>query len=189
MKNKNLIAGFFVILGLAALLLCARWIVRTVYPLKYQQYINKYAAEYKIDPYLVAAMIKTESNFRVKANSHKDARGLMQITGDTGKWIAGEMKIENYEEEMLYDPEMNIKMGCWYINNLRGEFGDNIHLILASYNAGRGRVNSWLEDKKYSLDGKNLDYIPYEETDKYVKKIEANYNIYKLLYKKELITP
>ena len=189
MKKRNLFAGIFVILGLAALLMAARWIAYLLYPLKYQQYINKYAEEYKIDPYLIAAMIKTESNFKVDANSHKDARGLMQITGDTGKWIAGEMKIENYDEKMLYDPETNIKMGCWYINNLRGEFGDNIHLILSAYNAGRGRVNSWLENKEYSLDGKRLDYIPYEETDKYVKKIEANYNIYKFLYEDDLKIP
>ncbi|NLZ48510.1 MAG: lytic transglycosylase domain-containing protein [Clostridiales bacterium] len=185
-RKRKVSSSIFVILVLAALFVAARRMAYILYPLKYEEYIKKYANQYNIDPYVVAAMIKTESNFNVEANSHKDARGLMQITGETGKWIASKMKIENYEEKMLYDPETNIKMGCWYINNLREEFGDNLDLILASYNAGRGRVNNWLENKQYSLDGKKLDYIPYEETNKYVKKIEANYNIYKFLYKNKL---
>ena len=110
----------------------------------------------------------------------------MQITGDTGAWIASKMHLKDYSESKLYEPEYNIKMGCWYLNNLRQEFGSDIDLILAAYNAGRGNVKSWLQSQNYSQDGKKLQYIPFKETDQYVKKIETNYNIYKFIYKDKL---
>jgi Soluble lytic murein transglycosylase and related regulatory proteins (some contain LysM/invasin domains) len=181
-KSSKLLLTILVVLSLIVLL---RFAIKKVYPLKYADYIQKYSVEYKLDPYLVSALIKAESNYKNEAKSHKSANGLMQITGGTGEWIAAKMKINGYSNELLYNPEINIKMGCWYLNNLREEFGEDIHLVLAAYNAGRGNVKSWLEDKNYSKDGKTLDYIPYKETDQYIKKIETNYNIYKFLYKKE----
>jgi soluble lytic murein transglycosylase len=186
MKKKRNLVALFAVLLIVMLVVSSRWLIEKIYPLKHTEYIKKYSREYKIDPFFIAALIKAESNFQVKAQSHKNANGLMQITGDTGEWIATKMNIENYNEAMLYDPETNIKMGCWYINDLRNEFGNNTELILAAYNAGRGNVNNWLQNQNYSSDGKELDYIPFKETDQYIKRIETNYNIYKFLYKKEL---
>ncbi|WP_163191774.1 lytic transglycosylase domain-containing protein [Clostridium thermarum] len=186
MKKKRNGVAIFIILIIALFAVSFYWLVGKIYPLNFTNYINKYSKEYNIDPFFVAALIKAESNFKVEAKSHKNANGLMQITGSTGEWIASMMKIDNYTEAMLYDPETNIRMGCWYINDLRKEFGNSTELILAAYNAGRGNVNSWLQNEKYSKDGKKLDYIPFKETDQYIKRIKTNYNIYKLLYKKEL---
>lgn len=162
------------------------YIVKLIYPLKYTAYIIKYSKVYDLSPYLVAAVIKTESNFNPKAKSNKEACGLMQITASTAKWAAKEMSIENYKEDMLIDPEFNIRMGCWYINNLKKEFNGDMNLVLAAYNGGRGNVQKWLADSSHSKDGKNLDYIPFKETDEYVKKVKVNYNIYKFLYNKTL---
>ncbi len=72
-------------------------------------------------------------------------------------------------------------MGCWYLNNLREEFSD-IDLVIAAYNAGRGRVSEWLLNSEYSSDGKKLSYIPYAETKSYVDKVNANYKMYERLY-------
>lgn len=156
---------------------------KIVYPYsKYSKYIESYCEEYNLNPYLVASVIKIESNFDKNARSHKNAIGLMQITPSTGKWAAEQMKVKNFNINMLYDEEFSIKMGCWYLDNLRREFGDNMELILAAYNGGRGNVNKWLNNKKYSQDGKKIDYIPFKETDKYIKKVQVNYNIYKFLY-------
>ncbi len=157
-------------------------VLRFMYPLKYSEYIGKYSAMYNLDKYLVMSIIKAESNFNEKATSNKDARGLMQITPSTGEWIAEQMNLVEFSYDKLYDPEQNIFMGCWYLNNLRKEFDKNYTLILSAYNAGRGNVNRWLDNKEFSKDGENLDYIPFKETELYIKKIKINYNIYKTLY-------
>lgn len=150
----------------------------------YSQNIYKCAEEYNLDPYLVAAVIKTESNFNPKAVSCKNAYGLMQITANTGQWIAEQMQLKDFEIEKLYEPEYNIHMGCWYLNNLKKEFNNNMDLVLAAYNGGRGNVQKWLNDYNHSKDGKNLHYIPFKETDKYVKKVKVNYKVYRFLYNK-----
>ena len=74
-------------------------------------------------------------------------------------------------------------MGCWYLNNLKQEFGD-MDLVLAAYNAGRGNVNNWLKDYQYSDDGIELKEIPFKETREYVVKVNLSYMIYKYLYTK-----
>lgn len=155
-----------------------------VYPYDYEEYINKYSEEYDLDPYLVLAVIKTESNFNKEAVSKKDAKGLMQIMDSTGEWIAKELGINYFMSSMLFDPELNIKMGCWYLDNLEKEFDEDIDLVLAAYNGGSGNVNKWLNNEEYSEDGEKLNYIPFPETKKYVDKVKVNYNIYKYLYNK-----
>lgn len=158
---------------------------KVFFPYKYSNYITKYSEKYELDPYLVAAVIKTESNFDEGAKSNKNAYGLMQITPDTAEWAAEKMDIKNFNIKMLKDPEFNISMGCWYLNNLREEFNGDIELVLAAYNGGRGNVQKWLKSSDHSSDGKNLHYIPFKETDKYVKKVKVNYSVYKYLYNKE----
>lgn len=181
MKNKlvRLLAIFLIIIGA---LYTGELLIKKAYPLYYFEYISKYSGVYKLDPYLVASVIKAESNFRVDAKSHKDAHGLMQITESTAVWIAEQMKLADFDLKDLYEPEVNIKMGCWYLDNLRQEFKGDLELMLAAYNGGRGNVNNWLQDSRYSEDGKKLDYIPFKETDKYIKKIKVSYNIYKYIY-------
>ncbi len=152
--------------------------------MRYKDYIDMYARQSNLDPYFVAAVIKTESNFKKTATSKKNAQGLMQITPETGKWIAEQMKMTNFNVNDLKDTETNIKMGCWYLNNLKKEFNGNMDLVLAAYNGGRGNVQKWLKDAEHSKDGENLHYIPFKETDKYVKKVKVVYNIYKFLYKR-----
>lgn len=156
---------------------------RLIYPFKYENYVVKYSKEYNIDPYLVTSVIKAESGFKHDVKSHKNAIGLMQLTEETAQWVAEKMKIKDFSIEMLENPEVNIAMGCWYLDNLKEEFDGNITLTLAAYNGGRGNVEKWLKDDRYSQDGKTLTYIPFKETDKYIKKVEVNYKIYKMLYK------
>lgn len=167
---------------LVILIMNAKNIGRHLFPLKYQDNITQYSKKYNLDPYLVAAVIKTESNFNEKAKSNKNAYGLMQITPDTAEWAAEKMNVDNFTTEMLYNPEFNIMMGCWYLNNLKKEFGGNLEVVLAAYNGGRGNVQKWLKSSDHSVDGKNLNYIPFKETDKYVKKVKVSYSIYKYLY-------
>lgn len=168
-----------IILGL----ILASTIVLSIYPLSYLDYINKYSKEYKIDPFLISAIINVESKYKEKALSYKEAKGLMQIGPGTGKWASEELNIENYNRDTLYDPEINIQIGSWYLDRLRDEFNNNTDLVLAAYNGGSGNVQKWLNDKKYSHDGKKLDKIPFKETEDYVEKVKSNYKIYRIIYK------
>ncbi|WP_026487384.1 lytic transglycosylase domain-containing protein [Caldanaerobius polysaccharolyticus] len=182
-KGLFILVFTLIVIAIIALTNASKVAIRYMYPLKYREYVYKYSGEYDIDPFFVFAVIKAESNFRPDAVSKKGAIGLMQITPETGRWIASKLKIAGYNDSMLFDPEMNIMMGTWYLKDLNGEFGD-IKLIVAAYNSGRGNVAAWLKNKKYSKDGRNLDDIPYLETDKYVKKVLNNYKIYRALYSK-----
>jgi len=171
---------------LAFVLINIKTIFKMFYPVKYENQILKYSQKYNVDPALIVAVMRAESNFDDKATSSRGAYGLMQIMPDTGTWIAENMKLKDFNVEKLYDDELNIDMGCWYINNLNTEFNGNIDLVLAAYNGGRGNVQKWLKDSKYSSDGKTLTVIPFEETDKYVKKVKTNYNVYMKLYGEKL---
>ena len=137
---------FLIIFGLIITFFVFNNLFRMMYPIKYYSYIEKYSAMYDLDKYLVMSVIKVESNFNEKATSVKDARGLMQITPSTGNWIAEQMNLVEFSPDKLYDPEQNIFMGGWYLDNLRKEFDDNYMLILSAYNAGRGNVNKWLQN-------------------------------------------
>lgn len=185
MKGKSLLLTFIVAV---VIIITAALNVKTIgkhyYPIKYSKYIYEYSSKYNLDPYYVAAIAKTESNYNPNAKSNKNAYGIMQITPETGEWAAGKMGLKGFSAEKLYDPEYNIRMGCWYLNNLKQEFS-TLDLVAAAYNGGRGNVKSWLNNMEHSQDGKNLHYIPFPETDKYVKKIRVSYNIYKWLYSNE----
>ncbi len=152
-----------------------------LYPKKYETIVMKYSEKYQLSPYLVWAIIKTESNYNENARSHKDAIGLMQIRPGTGEWLAKKLNIENYTTEKLYDTDINIQIGCWYIKNLIEQY-NNIDTALAAYNGGSGNVSKWLVNPEYSDDGVNIKNIPFGETKRYVEKIKINKKIYEFLY-------
>lgn len=158
-----------------------KYILKNMFPIDYEEYVYYHSLEYGLDPMMVFSVIRVESNFKYKAKSHKSATGLMQIMPETGKWIAEQVGIEDFKEEDLNDPETSIMLGCWYLNNLKQEFGD-MDLVLAAYNAGRGNVNNWLKDYQYSDDGIELKEIPFKETREYIIKVNLSYRIYKYLY-------
>ena len=108
--------------------------------------------------------------------------GLMQVMPETGQWISQKMGREDYAQERLFEPEYNIRLGCWYLSYLDEKFGGDPVKVLAGYNAGPNRVIGWLENPEYSSDGKSLEKIPFAETDNYVKKVQQSYEIYRVLY-------
>ncbi len=174
----------FAILLIAILLIANLGnIGRLIYPVKYMNYIKSSAETYNIDPYLIMSIIKSESNFDQEAVSHKSATGLMQIMEPTANWLAEKMDLSDFDYSQITDPELNIKMGCYYINYLLNSYDGNVQNALAAYNAGQGTVNEWLKNKAYSEDGKTLTNIPYPETRTYVRRIETCEKMYRLLYK------
>ncbi|MDA8097325.1 MAG: lytic transglycosylase domain-containing protein [Clostridia bacterium] len=156
---------------------------RHYYPLPYRDSVFHYSQVYRLDPYLLAAIIRTESNFKATARSPKGAMGLMQIMPNTGRWIAEQLGEDDFEPDYLFDPEMNIEMGSWYLASLYDQFDGDPILVLAAYNGGRGNVTEWLDNSQWSGEARTLDQIPFPETRRYVRKVLATYRIYHLLYR------
>ena len=155
---------------------------KAMYPTEYEDLVVKYSSENRLEPTLVFAVIRCESGFNKDAMSHKDAHGLMQITPETLEWLV--MVEGGSELPDMYDPEQNIKYGTALLRLHLDEFG-NYREMLAAYHAGRGAVNSWLSDPRYSADGKTLDSIPYDDTNDYVNKVLSVKKIYDKLFAKK----
>jgi len=182
-KSNRRIRKIILIIVIAIIIIVNfKVILKNFFPLEYEKSIIEYSDMYNVDPNLVAAVINTESKFVVDASSSKGAIGLMQIMPDTGKWIAEKLELTNFKEEIIADPEMNIRMGTWYLKKLSNDFNGDYILTLAAYNGGPGNVTKWLEDEKYSSDGENLHKIPFKETKSYVQRVRFNHKIYRYLY-------
>lgn len=158
-------------------------VLKRIYPTTYSEYVYKYSEEYGVDPILVFAIIKAESNFNPNVVSSSNAIGLMQLMEKTAEEIARKQEMKFVEGETLYNPELNIQLGTKYFSNLMKEYQNNHLLALTAYNAGIGNVKRWIEQGIIKEDGTDIENIPYKETNNYVRKILRDYKIYKELYK------
>lgn len=156
------------------------YVLKLRYKLLYTETIISCSQEFGIDPRLTAAVIFCESGFDPSARSRVGAVGLMQLMPATAAEAAEELGIEGYAEEMLLDPEINIRLGCYYLSQMYKEFG-SVKNILSAYNAGPGRTRSWI--KQYGVNENNeLLYIPYPETEKYTARVASTQKIYGAIY-------
>ncbi len=158
-------------------------VLKKIYPMKYTEYVYKYAKEYNVDPVLVFAIIKAESNFNPNVVSSSNAIGLMQLMEATAEEIARNLEIDFVKGKSLYNPELNIQLGTKYFSNLMKEYNNNYLLALTAYNAGIGNVGRWIEQGIIKADGSDIENIPFKETNNYVRKILRDYKIYRELYK------
>ncbi|MBP3332861.1 MAG: lytic transglycosylase domain-containing protein [Clostridia bacterium] len=149
------------------------------YPIKYKEEIEEASDEFGVPKEAICAVIYAESRFNANAKSAVGARGLMQIMPSTFKDIQKALGTD-YSDDDLYDPKVNIRAGTYYLSYLYKLLGD-WELVHAAYNAGIGNVWSWLDDDRYSKDGKLTD-IPFSETKNYVKKVALAKEKYKELY-------
>ncbi|MBU1290561.1 tetratricopeptide repeat protein [bacterium] len=152
-----------------------------LYPAYFEDMIREYALKYEIDPLLALAMIREESRFNAWNESVAGARGLMQIIFSTGEWIAQKLNFEDFNDEMLFSPEVNINLGCWYIGYLKERFLNDPILIISGYNAGPGTTSKWLEQYDRSDLDNFVENVPYSETREHIKKVMKSYQMYKRL--------
>ncbi len=174
-----------IIVAFAAIAALLGGSAKVLFPVKYKEIVIERSRENGLDPSLVFAVIKVESKFRPNALSYKNARGLMQISETTALWGSEELGMVDFQQEDLYNPEINIAIGCWYLGVLMREFGNETDLVIAAYNGGSGNVNQWLNDTNTSTSGRSLDRIPFPETALYLKKVKNYVDIYKKLYENE----
>lgn len=158
-------------------------IKRWEYPIEYPEYVTYYADKYDIDPLMLYAFIRTESNFNPRADSDAGARGLMQITEVTFDWIKSKIApTEDLTFEDLYDPETNIRFGSYFVSYCLLRYQDDLATAAAAYHSGWGTVDDLLSQAEYSADGKTLDHYPYPQMRLYVKKITSSYQRYQEIY-------
>jgi soluble lytic murein transglycosylase len=148
------------------------WWARLWYPLSYKTIVTAHARNYKLDPALLSAVIYQESKFRANAVSRTGAVGLMQLQPDTAKGIAIHTGGSRFRVSDLYEPEINVRYGAWYLHHLLEKYR-NEKLALAAYNAGQKNVDDWR--------AKGED-IQFSETRAYVKRVERLKTIYRRAY-------
>jgi soluble lytic murein transglycosylase len=153
-----------------------------LFPKPYWNDLKKYSEANSLDPYLVASLIRQESEFNPVAVSRANAVGLMQLLPKTGKLVAKQEKLRGYNPSQLYTPATNLQLGTRYFRGMVDQFGGSFEYALAAYNAGSDRVQDWMSQGKYRDEQEFVESIPFTETREYVQAILRNANVYKQLY-------
>jgi soluble lytic murein transglycosylase len=155
------------------------WWVRLWYPLRYDAIVRGHARNYRLDPALLAAVIYQESKFRPTVKSKSGAIGLMQLLPDTAEGIAVHTGGTRFRVDDLYDPEINVRYGAWYLRHLLDKYGDE-RTALAAYNAGQQNVDDWRRDGRG---------IVFAETRHYIDRVEHLKTLYRRGYGTRLGSP
>jgi soluble lytic murein transglycosylase len=153
----------------------------TLFPRPYWSDLKRFAANNQLDPYLVASLIRQESEFNPGAVSRSEALGLMQLLPVTGRQVAHEMNMRRFSQTQLLSPATNLQLGTRYFRGLIDKFGGQVQYALAAYNAGPDRVEAWLADR-YRDPQEFVESIPFTETREYVQAIMRNAGLYRQLY-------
>jgi len=175
MKKLSKALILIALLSIAALIMA----VNIRFPVRYMDIIIANAGE--LEPSLILAVIKAESSFRPLVESHAGAQGLMQLMPPTAAWMAEQMGKTDFDPADVWNPEINIAIGSFYLNWLKNYYDGNLNLALAAYNAGLGNVNRWLANPEFSSDGENLDVIPFRETYNYLNRVRQNQRVFEII--------
>lgn len=155
---------------------------RVLFPRPFWSEVQRYAEENNLDPYLVAALIRQESEFNPGAVSYANAYGLMQLLPKTGRVVAKSVGMKHYNTATLLSPTINIELGTRYFRDMTDQLGGVIEYALAAYNAGSDRVAVWRDTGHYRDVQEFVESIPFYQTRDYVQSIVRNAAIYRRLY-------
>jgi soluble lytic murein transglycosylase len=192
-RKKRLYALLLVIV-IGVLFVRSGWIGQLLYPVKYEKEIVSIAGEHQVDPFLIAAIIRVESNFQSGLVSSKNAQGLMQIMPETAAWIIEQTGLPEVTQQFMMDEEVNIYLGAWYVKSLQNQFRhllenkpvkDRLAVISAAYNAGPGTVRRWVEEGIWDGTYGQTSSIPYGETRHYIHRVVYYYHKYEEVYAKK----
>jgi soluble lytic murein transglycosylase len=152
-----------------------------LYPEPYWDTIRAESAKNNLDPYMVASLIRQESEFDPSVISYANAYGLMQLLPSVGKAMAREEGLSHFQTFQLLDPEINIRLGTRYLRQMLDHFGGVEEYALAAYNAGDNRVTDWQSAGPYQGLDEFVESIPFTQTREYVEAIERNQETYKAI--------
>ena len=172
-------------LAVAAVVLFMKsdWIEKLMYPIHYREDIRASASNYEVDPHLLAAIIRSETNFQTGRESSKGALGIMQIMPDTADWIIDQAQFTAVSmDDIHHRADVSIEMGSWYMQSLNKQFDQNQIAAVAAYNAGPGNVKRWMTERVWDGTLEQLSDVPFGETRHYIKRVFYYYDKYKSLY-------
>ena len=153
-----------------------------LFPRPFWTDVRRFASQNELDPYLVASLIRQESEFNPGAVSRANALGLMQLLPVTGRKVAHELRVRKFSTNDLLAPAVNLQLGTRYFRAMVNQFGGNVQYALAAYNAGADRVQGWLSAGRYRDTEEFVESIPFTETREYVQAIMRNAMMYRQLY-------
>jgi peptidoglycan lytic transglycosylase len=154
-----------------------------LFPLPYRVAVVANARAKDLDPYLVAGLIRQESEFNPQALSRANAYGLTQVRPATGRQYARQAGVLSFTNRALFEPATNLKIGTTVLRSMLDQNGGNLEQTLAAYNAGPIRAMEWLSWKMYREPAEFVESIPFTETREYVQAVLRNADIYRRLYR------
>ena len=157
-------------------------VYRYAYPLYRYKQVKALSKRYRIPAALIYSVIRAESFYKEDAVSFAGAIGLMQIMPATGKWVYERSKMSKSYKFDLFSPEINLEIGVRFLSDLYRQFDGNVVLAAAAYNAGGSRVKRWTKNKKINDWVRFSHFIPYDQTERYVRKVIRNLQAYRTLY-------
>ncbi len=180
--GKKIVIFFVLVILTAFSIVNIPILEKVIYPYPNRAIIENYALQYGVDPLFVISVIREESKFLSQSESHKGAKGLMQLMPSTAQSIAESLGDKTYSEGDLLNPEKNIQYGTWYLASLQKVFSNNTALVTAAYNGGRGHVQEWIDNGQIDPNNIRLQDIPFKETRDYVGRVLKSYDKYTELY-------
>lgn len=177
---KRAVPGYFA----AEIPQIPRPVWESLFPRPFWEELKRDSTANRLDPHLVASLIRQESEFNPGAISPANAMGLMQLLPTVGKGMAKEMKIRHFSSDQLLVADTNLRLGTRYFRHIVDHYDGQVEYALAAYNAGVDRVSDWRKNEKFADVEEFVESIPFTETREYVQAIMRNAVIYKLLYSK-----
>ena len=153
-----------------------------LFPRPYWSELKQFAEANQLDPYLVSALIRQESEFNASAVSSARAVGLMQLLPSVGQQLAHQLRLRDYSANSLFVPTVNMELGTLYFRGVLHKFNEKLPYALAAYNAGNERVRQWEKADPTVDEAAFVESIPFTETREYVQAILRNANMYRRLY-------
>ena len=155
---------------------------RLLYPIGWEDRLRARSERHGLDPYLVAALIRQESEFHPGAKSRAGALGLMQIMPGTGRTLFRRLGIPGFTNRKLTVPDTSLRLGTFHLKNVLAEFGGELEKTLAAYNAGERRIAQWMALGPFEDNEEFAETIPFSETRGYVQAVLRNRAMYERIY-------
>jgi soluble lytic murein transglycosylase len=152
------------------------------FPLPYRADLERFSKKNGLDVFLVAALIRQESEFDPKVVSYANARGLTQILPSTGRELSRRLKLQPYSVAKLFQPSYNLQLGTYYLQSLTEQTGGRIEAALAAYNAGLSRARSWLGWGDFQEPAEFIETVPFYQTRSYIQTVLRNADMYRRVY-------
>ncbi len=155
---------------------------KLAFPMPYRADLERFAKQNSLDPFLMAALIRQESEFNTKAVSPANARGLTQIMPATGRELSRRLKVKAYSTPALFQPAVNLQLGSFYLKSLADGLGGRYDVALAAYNAGLSRAHAWLTWGDFREPAEFIETVPFSQTRTYIQTVLRNADLYRRLY-------